>query len=316
MVGIKDDYYKALYKDFNVSTKNKVKLIKRDELKEGEKLSIVSNTMFKAMFFNEKRLKYSAKLFSYLLDVDYDILIKNMRLSKNELDKDREINRELRCDFVAEIDNTYLNLEMNNNASEDTMRRNRDYTFKLYSSSDILNNKRYNYKQVISINLNNFKFEGLDESFYIETIGNKYYRATNDIIIFQIFIPNIINKCYNKEKLDNLESFIMALIEKDVDIAKKYALGDEIVKDYIKEATTTSFDNRFGESYDHEYADREQSYNDGYDAGIEKGIEEGMETGSRKSKIEIAKSLLKNNIDINIIIDSTGITKEELNKLQ
>ena len=244
--------------------------------------------------------------------MDYDILIKNMRLSKNELDKDREINRELRCDFVAEIDNTYLNLEMNNNASEDTMRRNRDYTFKLYSSSDTLNNKRYNYKQVISINLNNFKFEGLDESFYIETIGNKYYRATNDIIIFQIFIPNIINKCYNKEKLDNLESFIMALIEKDVDIAKKYALGDEIVKDYIKEATTTSFDNGFGESYDHEYADREQSYNDGYDAGIEKG----METGSRKSKIEIAKSLLKNNIDINIIINSTGITKEELNKLQ
>ena len=97
-----------------------------------------------------------------------------------------------------------------------------------------------------------------------------------------------------------------------IDIAKKYALGDEIVKDYIKEATTTSFDNGFGESYDHEYADREQSYNDGYDAGIEKGIE----TGSRKSKIEIAKSLLKNNIDINIIIDSTGITKEELNKLQ
>ena len=312
MVGIKDDYSKTLYNDFKVSTKNKVKLIKREELKEGEKLSIVSNTMFKAMFFNEKRLKYSAKLFSYLLDVDYDILIKNMRLSKNELDKDREINRELRCDFVAEIDNTYLNLEMNNNASEDTMRRNRDYTFKLYSSNDILNNKRYNYKQVISINLNNFKFEGLDESFYIETIGNKYYRATNDIIIFQIFIPNIINKCYNKEKLDNLESFIMALIEKDVDIAKKYALGDEIVKDYIKEATTTSFDNGFGESYDHEYADREQSYNDGYDAGIEKG----METGSRKSKIEIAKSLLKNNIDINIIIDSTGITKEELNKLQ
>ena len=240
--------------------------------------------------------------------MDYDILIKNMRLSKNELDKDREINRELRCDFVAEIDNTYLNLEMNNNASEDTMRRNRDYTFKLYSSSDTLNNKRYNYKQVISINLNNFKFEGLDESFYIETIGNKYYRATNDIIIFQIFIPNIINKCYNKGKLDKLESFIMALIEKDVDIAKKYALGDEIVKDYIKEATTTSFDNGFGESYDHEYADREQSYNDGYD--------EGIETGSRKSKIEIAKSLLKNNIDINIIINSTGITKEELNKLQ
>ena len=44
---------------------------------------------------------------------------------------------------------------------------------------------------------------------------------------------NIINKCYNKENLDNLESFIMALIEKDVDIVKnkgqikiKYVIED------------------------------------------------------------------------------------------
>ena len=166
---------------------------------------------------------------------------------------------------------------MNNNSDIDTMRRNRDYAFKLYSSSDNLGSKRYNYKQVVSINLNNFKFDGLDKSYYCETIGNSDYRATNDIIIFQIFIPNIIRKCYNKEKLDNLESFIMALIEKDANIAKKYALGDEVVKDYIKEATTASFDNGFGESYDHEYADRQQSYNDGYNEGMENGKKEGIE---------------------------------------
>ena len=54
MEGIKDDYYKTLYKNFKVSTKNKVKLIKREELKDGEKLSIVSNTTFKAMFLMRK----------------------------------------------------------------------------------------------------------------------------------------------------------------------------------------------------------------------------------------------------------------------
>ena len=76
------------------------------------------------------------------------------------------------------------------------------------------------------------------------------------------------------------------------------------MKDYIKEATTASFDNGFGESYDHEYADRQQSYNDGYNEGIE------------QEKMKMAKSLLKNNVDINIIIDSTGLTKEEIEGLK
>ena len=143
---------------------------------------------------------------------------------------------------------------------------------------------------------------------------NELERLTNDFVTpinptGHVQLPEFNNTIYtyNGEKQTILPSN-WEDIEKYVYIAKKYALWDEIVKDYIKEATTTSFDNGFGESYDHEYADREQSYNDGYD--------EGIETGSRKSKIEIAKSLLKNNIDINIIIDSTGITKEELNKLQ
>lgn len=46
-------------------------------------------------------------------------------------------------------------------------------------------------------------------------------------------------------------------------------------------------------------------------------FEEGREEGKKKRmKIEIAKNLLKNNITIDIIISSTGLTKEEIEMLK
>ena len=43
---------------------------------------------------------------------------------------------------------------------------------------------------------------------------------------------------------------------------------------------------------------------------------EWKESGINESKIEIAKSLLKNKVDIQIIIDSTGLSKVEIEKLK
>ena len=43
--------------------------------------------------------------------------------------------------------------------------------------------------------------------------------------------------------------------------------------------------------------------------------EEGIIEGKIERSVEIAKSLLKNNIDIDIIIASTGLTKEQINNI-
>ena len=44
--------------------------------------------------------------------------------------------------------------------------------------------------------------------------------------------------------------------------------------------------------------------------------DDGIAEGERKEKIEIAKNLLKKNIPIEIIIDVTGLTKEEIEKIK
>jgi predicted transposase/invertase (TIGR01784 family) len=51
------------------------------------------------------------------------------------------------------------------------------------------------------------------------------------------------------------------------------------------------------------------------DYAEEKGIKKGKEMGVKENKFEVAKSLLQQNIDINVIIKSTGLTNEEIQKL-
>ena len=50
---------------------------------------------------------------------------------------------------------------------------------------------------------------------------------------------------------------------------------------------------------------------DAYQTGIHEGIEKGIEKG----KLITAKELLKNNIPIDIIVKSTGLTEEEINMI-
>jgi predicted transposase/invertase (TIGR01784 family) len=125
-------------------------------------------------------------------------------------------------------------------------------------------------------------------------------------IIINIYIPNLRRKCYNEgiEKLEEVEKYLLVLTEKGINEAKEIGGNIEIMDEYIDEAVEVSYESGFGEAYDKEEAI--------YDDGIKKGMEQGM----KNEKIEIAKSLLEHNISIDIIMESTGLTKEEIEKLR
>lgn len=55
---------------------------------------------------------------------------------------------------------------------------------------------------------------------------------------------------------------------------------------------------------------------EGFEEGIEKGIKKGIKKGIEKGIEKVAKKLLNNNIPIEIIIKSTGLTKEEIEQLK
>ena len=51
------------------------------------------------------------------------------------------------------------------------------------------------------------------------------------------------------------------------------------------------------------------------DAGYDKGYDSGTLDGEKKKSIEIAKKLKSKKIDIEDIVEITGLTKEEIEKL-
>ena len=274
-------------------------------IKKGQKISILSDTMLKAMFQNENRLKYSAKFLSYFIDLDYEVILENIYLAKNELDQEKESSKGQRCDYVAVIDNTSLNIEVNNNSSLEILERNIEYAYRLYSKKIKRGEREYDYTQVIQFNLNNFSFKGNDKIIDIYGVKNDSDLTLSDKIIFvQIYVPNLRKKWYNEgiESLNEAEKYILALVEMDIEKLKSLG-GEELMEEYVKEAEKVSFEGGVGESYDKEWALKDQAYRDGKDESI------------LTEKQTIAKSMLEENIDINIISKCTGLSIDEVKSL-
>ena len=266
--------------------------------------------MLKAMFQNENRIKYSAKFLSYFIDVSYEVILNNIVLGKNELDKEKESDKNERCDYIAHLNDSVLNIEVNNNSSLEVLERNMEYAHRLFSSKITRNDKTYEYTQVIQINLNNFAFSGNDKIIDIYAERNEDNLVLSDKLIFiQIYVPNLRKKWYTEgeKSLSEREKYILALV--DMDLEKLKGLGDEeVMKAYIKEAEKVSFEGNFGEAYDKEWALK--------DEGKREGIELGKKEGIGLGKKEIAKNMLKDNVDINIIKKYTNLTEEELTALE
>ena len=96
------------------------------------------------------------------------------------------------------------------------------------------------------------------------------------------------------------------------------SLDDEDKKNYINNMQTAR------DTYNQlEYAKkkgREEGREEGLQAGIEKGREEGRmegrEEGIEKRSREIAMNLLRINLPIQTICEATGLSAEEITKLQ
>ena len=87
------------------------------------------------------------------------------------------------------------------------------------------------------------------------------------------------------------------------------------MEDYVKESIKASMDEEVIGLYDKELHLEKLRLSE-LEEAREKGIEQGIEKGIEQEKIEIAKELLNNNVSLDIIMKSTGLSKEEIEKLK
>ena len=296
--------------DKEISKTNSYKLL---DYYKGYKIPIVSDSMFKTMINNESRMEYICYLIASIFNEDYNEVLKNTKFIKNNIDKYKNEESNKTVDLLCKIKGKILNVEVNNNTSKSSLERNLGYMFSLYSAN-MKRGHKYNFNEVIQLNLNNFRFKGRKdvlEECYITNINhipkdiNDFQIYSNKIRIINIYLPNIRKKDYNKLKL--YEKLLLIFNENDNQLLKDLSKGDEIMEKYVKESKEASEQDEVIGMYDKELHDERLrlAENDEY-----------MEKGKQEKAKETALKMLQKGYDITDISECTGLSLEELNQLK
>jgi len=133
---------------------------------------------------------------------------------------------------------------------------------------------------------------------------------TNKFEIHYIQLPKFKKKC--KRISNKLEEWLTFISNENLEEINM--IENEYVKKAEKELETLS-----GDEYERRLAYlREKAIRDeaaAIDGAITRGRQQGIKEGEKNKSIQIAKKMLKMKIDIETIVEVTGLTKEEIEKL-
>ena len=137
--------------------------------------------------------------------------------------------------------------------------------------------------------------------------GSKLLEKSPTLRQYSMFVERVRKYSKNKETLNERDMVEI------MDSCIKDGILPEFLSKYGREAVGMMFKELTQEEA------REMSRQDGYDLGIEKGIEqgrtEGEASGRAEREIEMAKALKDRGVAIDIIAETSGLSKEEIEKL-
>ena len=289
---------------------NQEYIYKLSDRKEGEPFPIVSDVMFHTMLNNESRKQYVSYLLSLLIGKDRKEIEENIIFVKNKLDKKNYHDSSKTLDLVCELEDEIYNIEMNNNTSIESLERNISYINDLYKSK-MKRGSEYQYQKSIQINLNNFSFEGEDNTIEVYQLRDEEgVSLTDKIIIIYIYLPKIRKKLYNGDKLTELERLLLVFNEGSLERLENLIREDPVMSEYRKDALEASEDEEIIGLYDKELH-LEMLRN----TELHHAEEEGFEKGRREGILDTVKSMLKENLEISLISKITGLSIEEINNI-
>ena len=120
---------------------------------------------------------------------------------------------------------------------------------------------------------------------------------------------------YNQDINEEIIEFSKFLKTTTLKMMKEEYKKDSDYMSAIRKVEDLSTNPKFIGYYDIEEA-HIQDIEGAKESGYNEGKNEGMEIGKNERNIEIAKTMLVKNLSMNIIIECTGLSKEEIEKLK
>ena len=247
------------------------------------------------------------------------------KIEKISLDKNPILRRELKdeklgvLDIVTELDGKEkCNIEMQLIDKNNIIERMLYYWSKMYTKQIKAGDDYNKLEKTIVILIADFNIKGLEEVEYHSTWKIIETNSVKKLILTDKFELDIIelSKIKGREnEKDQLLDWLIFLENPESERVTRKMEENENLKEAVEKLDRISKDEKMQRIIEL----REKAIRDEhaiYAKGVDDGIEEGKAKGAREKQIEIAKSMLKENMDIEMIIKITGLTKQEIEKLQ
>lgn len=182
----------------------------------------------------------------------------------------------------------------------------------------------YQLKAVYIIGILNFTFDKDNDNYFhheVQLLDNKTKEVFYDKLTFIYLEMPKFNKT-DDELTSMFEKWLFVLRNLSRLMERPKALQERIFTKLFEAAEIAKFTKLEYDSYEESlkaYRDWKNTIDTekkiSWEEGHEKGREEGFEEGQEKKTIEMARNLKVKGIPINIIVECSGLTEEEINAL-
>ena len=285
-----------------------------------ERLKPTNDFLFKKLFGESKNADLLKDLLQAILT---DIKIKKVQINKDVSLERKLISEKLGIlDIVATLnDSTRVNIEMQVKDYYNTIDRSVFYGTGIYHEN--LNRGQDYLEMPKSISIWITDYDVFEEGPFHERARLKrdYENIvlTDKLEIHYIQLTKFKEKC--KRISNKLEQWLTFIKNENVEeirmIDNKLVQKAEDEFEYLTgDAETRRLAELREKAIRDEAAGLKSARRKGIEEGIQQGIQQGIEKGIEKQKIETAKKMLAKNISIDIIMEVTELTKEEIEKLK
>ena len=268
-------------------------------------LSPKLDIVFQALFGDVGSEKITGRFLRSILKQE----VSEVDLSQNiVLRREQEDDKLGILDIMAKVnEKEYCNIEMQLVDTGEIRERILYYWSKIYARQLKKGQEYKELEKTIVILIANFAIKGLEELKY-HTQWKIMDKETQKVILTDKFELRIIElPKIKEEEQEELIDWLLFLENPQSERVKTKMEENEELKEAVEKLEGMSEDD-----YMQRIADlREKAILD-YNSGMGNALRKGMAEGEKKAKLETAKKMLEKGIDINIIIEVTGLSKEEI----
>ena len=246
------------------------------------------------------------------------------KIEKISLDKNPILRRELKdeklgvLDIVTELDGKEkCNIEMQLIDKNNIIERMLYYWSKMYTKQIKAGDDYNKLEKTIVILIADFNIKGLEEVEYHSTWKIIETNSVKKLILTDKFEFDIIelSKIKGREdEKDQLLDWLIFLENPESERVIRKMEENENLKEAVEKLDRISEDEKMQRIIEL----REKAIRDEhaiYAKGVDDGIEKGITKGAKQEKLQIAENMLKEGTSIEFIEKVTGLTKEEIEKI-